>query len=64
MSFYYRLPDLEKCLDKSLVRHQAEVEKYVTGTNSSHEHPSEPKNQGNSSLGPLDHHLRISQKQK
>ena len=39
---------------RSSVRNQAEVEKYVTGTNSSPEHQNELQNQENSSLGPLD----------
>lgn len=39
---------------RSSVRNQAEVEKYVTGTNSSPEHQNELQNQENPSLGPLD----------
>ena len=35
------------------MRNQAEVEKYVTGTNSSSEHSSEPQNGENPNLEPL-----------
>ena len=35
-------------------RSQDEVEKYVAGTTSSHEHPSEPQNWENSNFGALD----------
>ena len=36
------------------MRNQAEAVKYVTGTNSSHEYPSEPQNQENPNLYSLD----------
>ena len=36
------------------MRNQDEIEKYVTGTNSSPEYPSEPQNRENSNLDPLD----------
>ena len=44
------------------VRNQAEVKKYVTGTNSSPEYPSEPQNRENFNLGRLDppSHKKIS----
>ena len=38
----------------SSVRNQTEVEKYVTGTNSSPEYPSETQNRENVNLDPLD----------
>ena len=44
----------DKSGPRPLERSQAVVEKYVTGTNSSSEHPSEPQNRGNLDLGPLD----------
>ena len=36
------------------VRSQTDIENYATGTSSSPEYPSEPQNQKNPNLGPLD----------
>ena len=44
----------DKSRPHSSVRNQAEVEKHVTGTNSSPEYPNEPQNRENPTLGPLD----------
>ena len=40
-------------INQDCIRNQTEVEKYVTGTNSSPEHASEPQNWENPNLGTL-----------